>query len=62
MKTHDLDSLPQRLREIARLRLDHPEAALQEIGSLCDPPIGKAAVSLRFRQMMDLLKEDQTDG
>ena len=53
--SHALDELPPRLGEIARLRLDHPAAALQELGSLCEPPVGKAAVSIRFRQLMELI-------
>ena len=57
-KTHGLDGLPPRLQEVARLRLGHPEAALQEIGSLCSPPVGKATVSLRFKQLMNMIKED----
>ena len=57
-KTHGLDGLPSRLQEVARLRLGHPEAALQEIGSLCSPRVGKATVSLRFKQLMNMIKED----
>ena len=57
-KTHGLGGLPPRLQEVARLRLGHPEAALQEIGSLCSPPVGKATVSLRFKQLMNMIKED----
>ena len=55
LESHALDELPPRLGEIARLRLDHPAAALQELGSLCEPPVGKAAVSIRFRQLMELI-------
>ena len=54
-KTHGLDGLPPRLREIAGLRLQYPSAALQELGSYCRPPIGKAAVSLRFRELLALI-------
>ncbi len=52
---HPLEELPARLQEVARLRMDHPEASLQELGALCDPPVGKAAVSLRFRELRRIL-------
>ncbi len=57
-KAHGLGDLPPRLAEIARLRLEHPAAALLEIGSLCSPPIGKAAVSVRFKQLMNMIEEN----
>ena len=53
---HSLDELPPRLKEIAALRLAHPAAALQELGSLCRPPIGKAAASIRLRQLLELIR------
>ena len=52
---HSLDELPPRLKEAAQLRLDHPEASLQELGALCDPPVGKAAISLRFKELRGIL-------
>ena len=55
VKTHDPDQLPPQLGEIARLRFDHPAASLQELGSLCKPPVGKAAVSIRFRKLLSLM-------
>ena len=59
LKTHSADQLPPRLREIARLRVERPDASLQELGNLCRPPIGKAAVSLRFRQLLDLIRGEE---
>ena len=46
-----LESLPPRLQDLALLRLSHPEASLQELGRLLDPPLGKSGVNHRFRQL-----------
>jgi DNA-binding protein WhiA len=46
-----LESLPPRLQDLALLRLSHPEASLQELGWLLDPPLGKSGVNHRFRQL-----------
>ena len=44
-------SLPPALLEIARLRLSHPEMSLEELGRLCDPPVGKSGVNHRLRKL-----------
>ena len=46
-----LESLTSRLRTLALLRLAHPEASLQELGRLLDPPLSKSGVNHRFRQL-----------
>ncbi len=46
-----LQYLPQPLRDVARLRLERPEASLTEIGEALTPPIGKAAVNKRFAKI-----------
>ncbi|MDR0596026.1 MAG: DNA-binding protein WhiA [Clostridiales Family XIII bacterium] len=46
-----LDSLPGELIDTALTRIFHPDASLAEIGQLLNPPIGKAAVSARFRRI-----------
>lgn len=48
------DRLPPHLRELARLRLAHPEASYEELGRLLNPPVQKAAVSYRFRRLRQL--------
>ncbi len=58
---HGLGELAPPLKEVAVLRLSHPAASLQEIGSLCDPPVGKAAVSIRFKQLMRLMDGKQEE-
>ena len=45
------ESLPPALRETAALRLAHPEMSLEELGRLCDPPVGKSGVNHRLRKL-----------
>lgn len=49
-----LDRAPESLREIALLRLRHPDASLKELGELCFPKLSKSAVNHRMRQLMQL--------
>lgn len=48
------DQLPDNLREIALLRLEYPEAALKELGSLLNPPVGKSGVNHRLRKLAEI--------
>lgn len=51
-----LETLPSPLLEIARLRLNDPEATLYELGEMCSPPIGKSGVNNRLRRLSDMAK------
>jgi DNA-binding protein WhiA len=44
-------TLPTRLREIAELRLDNPDATLKELGDMLTPAIGKSGVNHRLKKM-----------
>lgn len=46
-----IDVLPETLRSIALLRINHPEASLKELGELMTPPIGKSGVNHRMRRI-----------
>ncbi|MTI47310.1 DNA-binding protein WhiA [Sporosalibacterium faouarense] len=46
-----LDYLPENLVEIARLRLEHREASLKELGQMLNPPVGKSGVNHRLRKI-----------
>jgi len=48
-----LDQLPPELREIAQLRLDHPEYSLRELGEATDPPISRSGVNHRLRRLTE---------
>ena len=49
--TSGLDSLPMPLREMAMVRLDHPEAPLKDLGQYMDPPVGKSGINHRLRKL-----------
>lgn len=49
-----LDNLPKPLKDIAYLRLEHPDYSLSELGALLDPPIGKSGVNHRLRKILEI--------
>jgi DNA-binding protein WhiA len=49
-----LDKLPDRLHEMARLRLRHPTLPLRELAAKCEPPTTKASAHRRLRRLQDL--------
>ena len=53
------ESLSPALRDSARLRLEHPEMSLEELGQLCDPPVGKSGVNHRLRKLEQMAKDVQ---
>jgi DNA-binding protein WhiA len=38
---------------MALLRIDNPEASLQELGELVNPPLGRSGVNHRLQRLMD---------
>jgi len=52
--TRGLGTLPPALRELAELRLEHPDVSLRELGELADPPLSKSAVYHRIRRLEEL--------
>ncbi|AXX64796.1 MAG: DNA-binding protein WhiA [Lactobacillus sp.] len=54
---YGLDQLPPKLKEIAELRLAHPEMSLNELGKLVPSgPISKSGINHRLRKLDDLIK------
>ena len=47
-------TLPENLKEIAQVRLDNPDASLQELGKLLSEPIGKSGVNHRLNKIMEI--------
>lgn len=52
----DLDKLPGKLRETALLRRENPEATLQELAAMLNPPITKSAINHRMRKLLELAR------
>ncbi|MDQ1653293.1 MAG: cell division protein WhiA [Cryptosporangiaceae bacterium] len=48
------DDAPEHLLAAGRLRLEHRQASLEELGSLADPPLTKDAVAGRIRRLLAL--------
>ncbi|MGI6357960.1 MAG: DNA-binding protein WhiA [Bacillota bacterium] len=48
------DMLSPGLRQIADLRLEHPDLSLYELGQIADPPLSKSAVNHRLRKLLRL--------
>ena len=57
-----LAALPEKLRETARLRLEHPEDTLSQLAQQCDPPITKSALNHRLRKLVELSREEGENG
>ena len=49
-----LAELPERLLELAELRLRNPALSLRELGRRCHPPVSKAAVHRRLARLEEL--------
>ena len=49
--------VPEKLREMALLRLENPEASLAELGAMLDPPLSKAGVNNRLARISELAKK-----
>lgn len=52
-----LEQLPDRLREIAEVRLQYPEVSLTELGQLLPKPVSKSAVNHRLRKLDEIAKQ-----
>lgn len=52
-----LEKLSLPLREVARLRLEFPEASLKELGQMLDPAVGKSGVNHRLRKLEAMAEE-----
>lgn len=50
-------NLSDNLSQIARLRMEHPDLALKELGEMLDPPIGKSGVNHRLRKLCEIARD-----
>lgn len=46
-----INRIPKQFRELAVLRIDHPDSTLKELGLLMTPPLTKSGVAYRMRKM-----------
>jgi len=59
--TVGLDSLPEKLAQTARLRVNNPDISLSELAAMCEPAVTKSCLNHRLRRLMELShsKEEQ---
>ena len=55
--TIGLEQLPAGLCDIAKLRLERPEASLKELGEALNPIVGKSGVNHRLRKLSIMAEE-----
>ena len=60
--TVGFESLPPGLAEIARVRLEKPDATLKELGEELEPPVGKSGVNHRLRKLCETAERLRTQG
>lgn len=56
-KHYGLSNLPENLRQMAEIRLEHPESSLQELGGFLNPPVGKSGVNHRLRKLSEMAEK-----
>ena len=56
------DDAPQHLVSAGKLRLEHRQASLEELGALSDPPLTKDAVAGRIRRLLALADKRAHDS
>lgn len=52
-----MKSLPDKLKQTAKLREHYPEASIAELAALSDPPVTKSCFNHRIRKLMELAKQ-----
>lgn len=57
---YGLQNLSEALRQMAEVRLEHPDAPLKELGELLNPPVGKSGVNHRLRKLSELADKIRT--
>ena len=55
------DEVPEHLQTAGRLRAEHTQASLEELGQLADPPMTKDAVAGRIRRLLHMADKRAAD-
>ncbi len=56
-KMNRFEELKPEVREVAILRLQHPESSLKELGEMLSKPIGKSGINHRLKKIHNLANE-----
>ena len=57
-----LETLPEALRETARLRMEYPDLTLARLAEKFDPPVSKAGLSHRFKRIQEAARRLEAAG
>ena len=52
-KSGQMEKLPEKIQETARLRMQNPELPLAQLAALFDPPISKSCLNHRIRKILE---------
>lgn len=52
-----IDNLPDKLKEVAYLRLENPDVSLVELGEMLNPPLKKSGVNKRLLKIAEMAKK-----
>jgi DNA-binding protein WhiA len=55
------EEIPEHLLQAGRLRVDHQQASLEELGALADPPMTKDAIAGRIRRLLAMADKRASD-
>ncbi len=61
-KIGELGKMSKQLQEIAKLRIENPEASLIELGKMLKSPIGKSGVNHRLQAIQKIAEENKKMG
>ena len=56
-ETGQLSVLTDKLRELARLRVENPEASLTQLGEMMEPKLGKSGVNNRIKRILSMAEK-----
>lgn len=52
-----LENLPPNLQEMARLRVEYPDACLRELGELANPPVSRSGINHRLQKLSEIAQK-----
>lgn len=61
-RAYGIETLPEPLHEVAKARIEHPDASLTEIGESLNKPIRKAGVTKRFSKIHEMALKIEEKG
>ncbi len=57
-----INKIPQQFRDLAILRIDHPDSTLKELGAMMNPPLTKSGVAYRMRNLETFAEDNLYDN